>query len=118
MECDGKWLSILDYSKYRKMSISTVRRHIKAGRVSSKLEEGKYYIFVSSEKLKKSPIDNDVENLSDLHDKISQLKHELRILREENLELKMLVDIYEKKESSLYKSLGHELDDLPAIPLS
>ena len=42
---EGKWLSIIEYANYKKKSISTVRRYIKANRVKYKEDQGKYYIL-------------------------------------------------------------------------
>ena len=43
------WLTINEYSQYRDISVSTIRRYIKNKSVVSKFENGKYLIKVSSE---------------------------------------------------------------------
>ena len=45
---EGKWLSILEFAAYKKKSISTVRRYIKANRVKYKEENGKYFIWTKN----------------------------------------------------------------------
>jgi gluconate kinase len=91
---DGVWLSITDYSIYKRVSISTIRRHIKNNILKHKEEDGKYFIYVaSSERVKLK------EEEESLRVKLENelLKSQLRQLREENNELRMLVDLYEKK---------------------
>lgn len=107
MSEEGVWLSILDYAKFKNVSISTIRRHIKAHRVQFKQENGKYFIFVSDSRLKASEL---AERPSD---QLNSLKEENRRLKEEINELKMLVELYEK---GMYDSSQNELP--PAFPPS
>jgi hypothetical protein len=81
------WLTIFEYCELRKKSISTVRRYIKAERIKYKMVDGKYYIAV-----KKTLI-----NKPDEKYKLKNMENEILKLKEENLELKMLIDLYEKK---------------------
>jgi hypothetical protein len=83
---EEKWLSILEYCEYRNKSISTVRRYIKAENLTYKLEDGKYMILVRNYTLASSN-----------EESLDNLNRELRMLKEENQELKMLVDLYEQK---------------------
>ncbi|MCR9203503.1 MAG: hypothetical protein NXH75_02930 [Halobacteriovoraceae bacterium] len=96
---DGKWLSISEYSSYRDISISTIRRYIKANRVRFKKENGKYLIFVSDENYILRSNQKEREDLT-LRLEIHELKDRIRILEEENNDLKMLVQIYEQKLKS------------------
>ena len=41
---EEQWLSILDYARFKGISISTIRRYIKAERVRFKKENGKYML--------------------------------------------------------------------------
>lgn len=82
-----RWLSILEYCEYRDKSISTIRRYIKSGNVTSRFNNGKYEILVRN--YKKTPLTKE--------DEINQLNKKIRKLQEENQELKMLIDIYEQK---------------------
>ena len=45
---EKKWLALSEYSNKYKMSISTLRRRIKANQISFQLKGGKYYIANSS----------------------------------------------------------------------
>lgn len=109
---DGVWLSILDYSQYKKVSISTIRRHIKSNIVKSKEVDGKYYIYVSD--IEKVSLKGEGELLR-LKLDLEFYKQELKKLQEENNELKMLVDLYESK-SSMYQSTDLP-PELPVLSL-
>lgn len=106
---EGVWLSINDYSRYKNVSISTIRRHIKNNIVKHKEENGKYFIYVpSSEKLKL----REEEELLKVKLEAELLRTQIRQLREENNELKMLVELYEKQNNK------HQIAELPPeIPL-
>jgi hypothetical protein len=99
MENDGEWFSILDYARFKNISISTIRRYIKADRFQTKLIEGKYFIFVPQEKLEaKLEAVNKTESslLTELEIENNKLKNDLHRLTEERNDLQMLVNIYEK----------------------
>ena len=93
---EGVWLSINDYSRYKDVSISTIRRHIKTNILKHKEENGKYFIYVpSSERLKIK----EEEEILKLRLEADLLRSKLKELREENNELRMLVDLYENQGS-------------------
>ena len=104
---EGIWLSITDYSLYKKVSVSTIRRHIKSNILKHKEEEGKYLIYVANSdrvKLKEE------EEILRIKFELELLRGQLKLLGEENSELKMLVDLYENKSTeSLVKSEPPEL---------
>jgi homoserine trans-succinylase len=105
---EGVWLSINDYSRYKNVSISTIRRHIKNNILKYKEENGKYFIYVpSTEKLRL----REEEEFLKVKLEVELLRSQIRQLREENNELKMLVEIYERKDQ--VKSFGSELPELP-----
>ena len=108
---EGHWLTIPEYSDYREKSISTVRRYIKSNQVQHKLDDGKYYIFVSDENYQKKKNFQDKEEMG-LRFKLMELESRVRSLEEENNDLKMLVQIYEleKREETIEKV------QLPEIP--
>lgn len=89
---DGKWLSILEFAAYKKKSISTVRRYVKANRVKHKEEQGKYYIWVKSYITSQT---NEEREVLEMKLENQRLKKEIREYKEENAELKMLVELYE-----------------------
>lgn len=97
---EGVWLSITDYSLYKKVSISTIRRHIKTNILKHKEEDGKYFIYVPSSERVKLKEDEELLRIK-LENEL--LKTQLRQMREENNELRMLVDLYEKKTSDTMK---------------
>ncbi len=105
----GKWLSITEYSAYRNISISTVRRYIKGNRLRTKLSSGKYLIHVSDENYTIRVNKKEREELS-MKLEIHELNDRIRLLEEENNDLKMLVQLY---ESQLFNSSSKALPDLP-----
>ncbi len=90
---EGSWLPILEYSQFKKVSISTVRRHIKANLVRWKDEGGKYFVW--------TPVDP--RELEDRKDgqllaaklELQRLDRENRNLRQELEEARMLINLYE-----------------------
>lgn len=111
---EGKWLSVLEYASYKKKSISTIRRYIKANRVKHRDENGKYFIWV------KNYIPNTTEkdkNNLELKFENERLKKENIELKEELAETKMLIELYESGQMvpPKQKSDLPELPDLPAM---
>ena len=99
MKC--QWVDINEYSRSFGTSISTIRRYIKKGKFDVKKEDGKYLIKVDSAKLQKqAPFALGNE----------KFKKEIRLLQQEINELKMLINIYERKWPSALR------DGPPAIP--
>lgn len=93
---EGVWLSISDYSRYKNVSISTIRRHIKSNILKYREENGKYFIYVPSvERVKVK----EEEELLRAKLEIELLKTQMRQLQEENNELKMLVELYEGSQN-------------------
>ena len=92
------WLSLNDYSSYRDISISTIRRYIKNNQVKYKKEKGKYFIFVNQENYQKKQ-DQKENSLLSLKMHSEELKKKIKILEEENNDLKMLVQLYENQFS-------------------
>jgi uncharacterized protein (DUF342 family) len=106
MNQDGIWLSILEYANAKKISISTIRRSIKAGHVKFKEENGKYFVWTtkrietnSSELIYKEENEN--------------LKKEIRKIQEELSDLKALLVAYEYQHKNSFESLPH----LPEVEL-
>jgi len=108
---EGKWLSILEYAAYKKKSISTVRRYVKANRVKFKEENGKYFIWVKQ--YVSSATTSEKEQLS-LKFEVERLKKENMELTNEVAELKMLVHLYENGQMLSPKTAK----DLPELPTS
>ncbi len=106
---EGKWLSILEFAAYKKKSISTVRRYVKANRVKHKEDQGKYYIWVKNH-ISDITV-SDKKNL-ELKFEFERIKKENHELKEEVAELKMLVTLYENGKMLPSKSAK----DLPGLP--
>lgn len=108
---EGKWLSVLEYASFKKKSISTVRRYVKANRVKFKEENGKYYIWTKNfmePKVVEERINT--ENLFELE----RLKKENSELKQELAEARMLIDLYESGQMLNKKSFK----DLPELPIN
>ncbi len=78
MGSNHEWIPLLDYAVKTGVSLSTLRRYIKAGKVQYKVENGRYLLF------------NENEQKSDLNP-------ELQKAQEEIAELKTLISFYEEK---------------------
>lgn len=111
---DGKWLSVLEFAAYKKKSISTVRRYIKANRVKYKEEAGKYFVWTK----------NYIPSQTSQEEDFLKLKFELERMKKENIELKdelaqtkTLIELYEAGHV-LPKSSVSDLPILPELPLN
>jgi len=104
MNQEGIWLSILDYANAKKISISTIRRSIKAGHVKFKEENGKYLIW-TNKNISKEEISLKVE--------LEILKADNRRLQEEISDLKTLLSAYEFQNMTAFESLPY----LPEVEL-
>ncbi len=87
----GAWVPLMDYAIKTGVSLSTLRRHIKAGKIRFKTEHGKYLIH-SSEQESDRWASNAAGDGTDF-----DLNIELKKAQEEIAELKMLVAIYEER---------------------
>ncbi len=124
---DGRWVSILDYAATNGVSLSTLRRYIKAKKIPFRMEKGRYLLwvgpaghdaFAAKEKMTVfqqdmrkpqaastqpvvtaaiSPPKGQSEIEMMLRNRVNELEGELRNVTEELSELKMLVAIYEEK---------------------
>lgn len=105
---EGVWLPITDYSSYKKVSISTIRRHIKANILKFKEQDGKYFIYVAQSERIKLKEEEEILKLRLENELLKNLNNQLS---EENIGLKMLVDVYEKKQLSQFEAI--EPPELP-----
>lgn len=98
MVMEDRWLSITEYSRYRDLSVSSVRRYIKSNKVIHRLENGKYLIFVPKENymLKKKKEDTHIMRLQS---SLYELEKKNQALVEEVSDLKMLIAAYEQNIS-------------------
>lgn len=105
---EGKWLSILEYAAFKKKSISTVRRYIKANRVKFKEDNGKYFIWTKNFNTRATQGDKDQ---LEIRFENERLKKENRQMKEELAEIKMLISLYESKNKAQF--IPPELPEMP-----
>jgi hypothetical protein len=98
----------MEYAMRRGVSLSTLRRHIKAGKVRYRVESGRYLLWdeaatpepwVASKVAVESPRQPGAPEAAADVFKLQKLEKELKMAREEIAELKMLVALYEEKLS-------------------
>ena len=81
---NGKdWIPLIEYALKKGVSLSTLRRHIKAGKIPFKVEDGRYLLFDDS---------NDSNTPA-----LANIQEELMAAHEEIAELKTLIALYEEK---------------------
>ena len=115
-----EWLPLLEYSVRTGVSLSTLRRYIKAGKVEFKVEDGRYLlplaegmagqpqsvpqapaqVAVHTQSIERTPAAGSRNDpaVASLKAEIARLEMELRRAREENAELRMLVALYEDSQ--------------------
>jgi predicted DNA-binding transcriptional regulator AlpA len=93
-QTEKDWIPLVEFAHKKGISLSTLRRHIKAGKIPYKVDQGRYLLF------------DDQKNSFDLSPKeathetsfiISALRNELQQAREEVAELKTLIAFYEER---------------------
>ena len=72
----GAWLPLLEYAVKKGMSLSTLRRRIKANKIQFQLREGKYYIYDDGS----FPLEDPQKVISDLKEQIADLKTLVQVL--------------------------------------
>lgn len=94
MELGGQWLSLMEYATRKSVSLSTLRRHIKAQKVRFRVENGRYLIW------NQEGAPQYATEISD--DTLTELRLQLQKAREEIAELKTLVAFYEEHHEGLH----------------
>jgi hypothetical protein len=89
----GQWVPLLEYAVRKGVSLSTLRRYIKAEKIIFKNENGRYLIWDSSDST--DCIDRAPRSSADAD--VSGLQDSLKRAQEEIAELKMLIALYEEK---------------------
>jgi hypothetical protein len=87
----------MDYAMQNGVSLSTLRRYIKAGKIQFKSEQGKYLILSSQPASHDWLTPSEFESDAAIEGRVSNLEVELKKAQEEISELKMLVAIYEER---------------------
>lgn len=94
MEEKIDWLSITEYSIQTGVSISTIRRRIKAEKIDYQIIGGKYFIAHECESTEVPQ-----EDLL-LRLEVQKLRDQLSKQEEELIDLKMLVELYEGNDKN------------------
>jgi hypothetical protein len=99
----------MDYAVRKGVSLSTLRRHIKANKIQYKVENGRYLLFDGDAEIPHSPAPaaasvkeepRDPQSSAMLQAKLQKVERDLRQAQEEIAELKMLIALYEEKMST------------------
>ena len=98
---NSHWIPLLDYALKKGISLSTLRRHIKAHKIQFRLENGRYLILCHPSSIDAAPAEFEDNTRSDsnsdsLIDRVKRLETQMRQTQEEMTELKMLVAFYEE----------------------
>lgn len=91
----GTWLPLVDYAFENGVSLSTLRRHIKSGKILHRKENGRYLIFTEGNGVAPGPAE-----AANLKDRVSHLEGDLQKAREQIAELKTLIAVYEEGTSN------------------
>ncbi len=86
------WIPLLDYAMKKGVSLSTLRRHIKAKKIPYRIENGRYLLQDEAE----APTQTSVRT-TDQAAQVRDLKLKLEQAQEEIAELKTLIALYEEK---------------------
>jgi hypothetical protein len=86
----GTWRPLVEYSLKKGVSLSTLRRYIKAGKLQFKIENGRYLLFDGGQIPGAGASGLDGSS-------IMKLQTELQRAREEIAELKTLIAFYEEQ---------------------
>ena len=82
----GDWIPLMDYAMKKGVSLSTLRRHIKTGKILNKLDNGRYLLF-----------DDMAASTDAAPDATKKLQTDLEKANEEIAELKTLIALYEER---------------------
>jgi hypothetical protein len=134
----GTWLPLMDYSTKYKVSVSTLRRRIKAEDIKFRLDDGKYFIvdepMSTHQRLHRPSLDSDPAQVgahqvnetalntlspkTDISDKIAMAKNDEPILTAANKLLTELKKAYtlilHEKEEQIFQ-LKDEVTDLKTL---
>jgi len=72
----GNWIPLLAYAVSKGISMSTLRRRIKANQIKYQLKSGRYFIFDDGA----YPLEDPQKVIADLQDQIADLKTLVKVL--------------------------------------
>jgi hypothetical protein len=93
------WIPLLDFAMKNNVSLSTLRRHIKAKKIPYRIENGRYLLLddAQSSASTVAPMAQTSVRPIDQNAHARELKFKLEQAQEEIAELKMLIALYEEK---------------------
>ncbi len=96
MNTQSTWIPLLEYAMKKGISLSTLRRYIKAKKVHYRLENGRYLLLDDEGGMKNTPIATQGQSPDENE---SALRTDLQRAKQEIAELKTLIALYEEKIS-------------------
>ena len=78
---NGQWIPLLEYAVRKGMSMSTLRRRIKANEIKYQIKKGRYYLWDDGA----YPLEDSHKVISDLQDQIADLKTLVKVLESKAL---------------------------------
>ena len=97
----GMWIPLMDYATKKNLSLSTLRRYIKADKVMYKVEQGRYLLWDENLNVEQpsfpTQIEFEEEEVAFLQVSLRQLEQDLKRAHEEIAELKTLIALYEEQ---------------------
>ncbi len=100
MDLDSKnWVPLVEFSVKKGISLSTLRRYIKANKIAWKLVEGRYLVMDDGTfTAPRNPVDGSSPlPQTDIDGRMKNLEQQLIAANEEIAELKTLVAFYDEK---------------------
>ena len=94
----GEWVKLNDAAQILQVSEITLRRKIKASQIKSDLRDGKYFVFIKENHLKDKK--KDIVNFEKF---LSEKEIEIRTLKTQLYDQKILIDALEEKLNYLVK---------------
>jgi predicted site-specific integrase-resolvase len=95
----GEWIPLMDYAMKTGVSLSTLRRYIKANKIRYRVENGRYLLPLDLSISDASPSAGDA-TVAELKKMLQKMSSDLQRAREENVELKTLVAFYESNRNT------------------
>lgn len=99
----GEWLPLMEYAMRNSVSLSTLRRQIKSGKVEYRSEGGRYLLWstnppvISADRLSQTQPRAPGPASENDSSRLAELQSQLKKAREEIAELKTLLAFYEEQ---------------------